>query len=47
MTVLAVLLYDLETWVWTSSMLNTIHKFHYRVCLWLADKRPRRQQNGT
>ena len=45
--VLAVLLYSLETWVWTSSMLNSIRGFHHCACQRLADKRPRRQQNGT
>ena len=40
--VLAVLLYGLETWVWTSSMLNSIRGFHHRACWQLADKRPRR-----
>ena len=29
--VLAVLLYGLETWVWTSSMLNSICCFHHRA----------------
>ena len=30
--VLVVLFYGLESWVWTSSMLNTIHGFHHRCC---------------
>ena len=41
--VLAALLYGLETWMWTSSMLNSIHGFHHRACWRLADKRPRRR----
>ena len=45
--VLAVLLYGLETWLWTSSMLNTIRGSHQRSCRRLADKRPKSQQNGT
>ena len=45
--VLAVLLYGSETWMWTSSMLNTIRGFYHRACWRLADKKPRRQQNGT
>ena len=45
--VLAVLLYGSETWVWTSSMLNSIRSFHHRACQRLADKRPKRLQNGT
>ena len=45
--VLAVLLYGSETWVWASSMLNTIHRFHHRSCQRITDQRPRRQQNGT
>ena len=39
--VLAVLLYGSESWVWSSSMLNTIRGFHHRVCWRLADKRPK------
>ena len=45
--VLAVLLYGSETWVWTSSMLNSIRGFHHGACWWNADKRPRRRHNGT
>ena len=45
--VLAVILYGLETWVWTFSILNTIRGFYHRACWRLADKRPRRQENGT
>ena len=45
--VLAVLLYGSESWVWTSSMLNTIRGFHHCACQRLADKRPIRRQNGT
>ena len=45
--VLAVLLHGLESWVWTSIMLNTICDFYHRTCRRLADKRPIRQQNGT
>ena len=45
--VLAVLLYGSETWVWTSSMLNSIRGFHHRACRRLADKKPIRRQNGT
>ena len=45
--VLAVMLYGLEFWVWTNSMLNTIRGFHHRCCRQLADKRPKRLQNGT
>ena len=45
--VLAVLLYGSETWVWTSSMLNTIRGFHCRACWRLADKRTIKEQNGT
>ena len=45
--VLAVLLYGSETWVWTSSILNTIWGFHHRAYWRLADKRPRRRQNRT
>ena len=30
--ILAVLLYILETWVWTSSMSNTIRGFYHRAC---------------
>ena len=45
--VLTVLLYGSETWVWTSSMLNSIHGFHHCACWQLAEKRPRRRQNGT
>ena len=41
--VLAVLLYSSETWVWTSSMLQSIHGFHHRASWWLADKKPRRR----
>ena len=41
--VLAVLLYGLETLVWTSSMLNSIRGFHHCACRCLADKRPTRQ----
>ena len=41
--VLAVLLYGLESWVWTSSMLNTIRGFHHRACRRLADKKPIRR----
>ena len=33
--------------MWTSSILNTIRGFHHRACWQLADKRPKRQQNGT
>ena len=29
---LLLLLYGSETWVWTSSMLNTIQGFHHRAC---------------
>ena len=45
--ILAVLLYGSESWVWTSSMLNTIRDFHHRACRRLVDKRPIRRQNGT
>ena len=45
--VLAVLLYGSESWVWTSSMLNTIRGFHHCACRWLTDKKPIRRQNGT
>ena len=45
--VLAVLSYGLETWVWTSSMLNTIRVHHHRSCRRLAGNRPWRQQNDT
>ena len=45
--VLAVLLYGSESWVWTWSMLNTIHGYHHRACQRLADKKPIRQQNDT
>ena len=45
--ILAVLLYSSESWVWTLSMLNTIRGFHHCACRRLADKRPRRRQNGT
>ena len=45
--VLAVLLYGLESWVWTSSMLSSIQGFHHRCCRRLADKRLKRLQNGT
>ena len=45
--VLAVLLYCSKTWVWTSSMVNTIRGFHYRACRRLGDKRPIRRQHGT
>ena len=41
--VLAVLLYGSETWVWTSSILNSIRGFHHRACRRLADKRPKRR----
>ena len=34
---LAVLLYNSETWVWTSSMLNIIRGFHHRTCRSSAD----------
>ena len=37
--VLAVLLYGLKTWMWTSSMLNSIRGLHHCACWWLADKR--------
>ena len=45
--VLAVLLYGSETWVWTSRMLDSIRGFHHRACRRLADKRPKRRQDGT
>ena len=45
--ILAVLLYGSETWVWTSSMLNTIQGFHHRAARRLADKQPKRRQDGT
>ena len=45
--ILAVLLYGSESWVWTSSMMNTIRGFHHRACRRLADKKPIRRQNGT
>ena len=41
------LLFCLETWVLTSSMLNSMRGFNYCACRWCADKKPRRQQNGT
>ena len=44
--VLAVLLYGLESWVWTSSMLNTIQGFHHCAAWRLADKQPKQLQNG-
>ena len=44
--VLAVLLYSSKSWVWTSSMFNSIHGFHYQACWQLVDKRPKRLQNG-
>ena len=37
--ILAVLLYGLESWMWTSSMLNTIQGFHHRACRRLAEKK--------
>ena len=45
--VLAVLLYGSESWVWTSSMLNTVCGFHHHTCWWLADKKPIRRWNDT
>ena len=45
-TVLAVLLYGSVTWMWTSSMLNSIHGFHHCACRRLVDKRLRRRQNS-
>ena len=45
--VIGVLLHGSETWVWTFSMLNTMHGFHHRACQRLAGKWPRRWQNDT
>ena len=44
---LSCFLYGSESWVWISSMLNTIRSFHHRACRWLADRRPIKRQNGT
>ena len=43
----ALLLYGSEIWVCISSILHTIQKFHHCACWRLADKKPRRRQNGT
>ena len=45
--VLAVLLYNFESWVWTFNVRNTICGFHHCACQGLADKKLRRQQKET
>ena len=45
--VLTVLLYSLESWVWTFSMFIIIHGFYHCAYQQLTHKKPRRQKNGT
>ena len=45
--ILAELLYGSESWVWNLSMLNTIRGFYHCASQRLANKRPKRLQNGT
>lgn len=45
-TVYVGLMYGLKSWVWTSSMLNTICGFDHCKAWWLADKQPEQLQNS-
>ena len=46
--VLSVLLFGSETWVWSSSILQTIRRrFHHRTVQPLANKRLEQLQDGT